>query len=418
MIRVMRSIPIGRLVLAAVLAASLLPAPARAQSTDGEDPFPPELEADLSAGATALYRLDFDHAEEHIAEAVRKRPDHPSAHFFRLILIWYRLTYDSLLNRDQALEREFGEQAERTARAAENYSLNRDKAIGYLYWGGALGATGWYYVMKRQWVRAYFSGKKGLAYVKKVLRLNPRIYDAHLGMGMYQYYAATLGPALKVLSYFFIRGDREEAFLHLRLAESRGRYVRAEAAYFLWNAAMDEGRLAEAEEQVKALLRAYPGSPFMAWCEIQTLFYQKRWQEVLRKAEEFAVKAGEVAPSADMRNTYSLLLAKVFYHAGAAQFNLGRIDLAKGYFEKAVDQPAEFSGWRTMGRLRLGEIHDLENRRDQALKRYRAVLDLTDIWDSRKTARQRIKTPYQKTLNGGEAVMLSPLQLWNKDLED
>src|SRR5881396_43980 len=104
------------------------------RADNGQDsPFPPRLEADLSAGASAIYMLDFDSAQEHFERAIDLDPDHPAAYFFELMLIWYRLTYDSLMNRDPEREKLLENQAELTVQKARQFAQDpATRAVGYL----------------------------------------------------------------------------------------------------------------------------------------------------------------------------------------------------------------------------------------------------------------------------------------------
>jgi tetratricopeptide (TPR) repeat protein len=366
------------------------------QANDDASPFPSRLEADLSAGTSAIYLLDFKSAEEHFDRAILIDPGHPAAYFFRLMLTWYRLTYDSLMNRNPALEKVLDGQAELTVEKAKAFSKNpRTLAVGCLYRGGALGAKGWYHVTRNQWVRAYLSGKKGYAYVKKVVEIDPEVYDAYLGIGVYEYYAATLGPTLRALASFYIRGDRESALRHLRMAEVKSRYVRLESSYFQWNAALEEGRLDDALEKAESLNRSFPMSPFFMWCEIQTHYARKRWEDVIRKSQEYLYLAESGPQPEGYRNPFELLSSKVLYHCGMSAYSLRDFRLAKLYFDRAIDQQAEFLGWKILAYLRRGELFDLEHKRLDALGKYRVVLKYPDVWDSHRIAHKRIKEPYR-----------------------
>ena len=365
--------------------------------TEPADPFPAKLEEDLSIGTSAIYLLDFAGARRHFRHAIELDSGHPAAYFFHLMSIWYELTYDSLMNRNTELEKALDAQAELTVRKAEAYAQDpKTEAVADLYWGGALGAKGWYHVTRNQWVRAYFSGKKGYNYMTKVLEIDPAVYDAYLGVGMYEYYAATLGPTLRVLASFAVRGDRDEALRYLNLALKKSRYVKLEAAYFLWNAAVEEGRLDEGLERAKFLKESFPLSPLFRWCEIYTLYQQKKWSEVLQKSEEYMALAQAGPQPENYENLYEKLLAKIDYHCGMAALQMGKIQLAKIFFDKTIDQKAEFQGWKILAYLRRGEIFDSENKRMEALVKYRAVLRYPNVWDSHKTARRRIKEPYQE----------------------
>lgn len=381
--------------------------------------FPQELEADLSAGTTDIYHLRFADAREHFEHAIELRPDHPAAYFFLTMMRWYELTYDSLLCRNPVIERQIQRQADRTIEVAKEFAKHPgQEAVGDLYLGGALGTKGWYYVSRSQFLKAYFSGKKGFHLLRKIPDIDPELYDAYLGIGMYEYYAATLGPVLRVLSAFLVHGDKEEAWRDLELAQSKSRYVRFESAYFMWNAALDDRQYDRAMDKVRFLNSSIPNSPLFEWCEIQTLYYMREWEEVLSKGEAYIAKAhAEPLERGTLPSPYSLLLAKVYYHCGAAAFNLRKFDLARSYFEKAVEQPADFDGWRTMANLRLGELDDLAGRRKRAVERYRSVVDAPKVWDSRKQAKERLSHPFSEDFLTDGAILHSPLEMWKEDIE-
>lgn len=383
-----------------------------------ENGFPSILEADLSASATAVYHLQFNSAERHLHHAMLLLPDHPAPYFFMTMLRWYQFTYDSLENKNPVLEKALEYEAERAIQTAKKY-VKKNKATGFLYWGGALGSKGWYRVMRGQWVRAYFDGKKGYSLMRKVIEIDPQLYDAYLGIGMYEYYAATLGPALRALASFSIRGDKESALRSLQVAQNMSRYVRLEAAYFLWSGAMDEGRLADAKKIAEVLTQSYPESPLFRWCEIQTLFYQKKWVETILKGEKYREDALKVKgpQQGNFVNPFNLLLAKVYYHCGAAAFNLRHFDRAKFYFSKAMEQHSEFVGWKAMAILRMGELLELEGKRNEAIENYKKVLGLPKVWNSHKLAKERLKKPYQLDRKNGNNFIYSPLQLWISEVK-
>ncbi len=375
-------------------AAFFISAPAGFAQNGGEA-FPPDLEGYLSAGTSAVYNLDFKSAEEQLARAVQIRPDHPAAYFFQLMLIWYRLTYDCLLNRNPPMEKKLLDQAERTIDISKTYiEKSGHPEVGYLYLGGALGAKGWFHVTRNQWVRAYLSGKKGYSNMLKVVELDPEVYDAYLGIGMFEYYAATLGPTLKALASFSIRGDRERALRHLRFAEFKSRFVRLEAAYFQWNAANDEQRYDDAERKAAALTHSFPDSPLFLWCRIKTAFDQKKWDVVMQECERYILRANAGPQREFYLSPYELLMSKVLYHYAVSAWNIRNFRLAKQLLDSVIDQPTEFEGWKSLAYLRRGELFDIEGKRMDAQAKYRAVLKYPDVWDSHKLARQRIRDPY------------------------
>ena len=131
------------------------------------------------------------------------------------------------------------------------------------------------------------------------------------------------------------------------------------------------------------------------WSEIQTLYAQKKWTEVIKKSEEFIFRA-QLGPQPEGYTCpFELLVSKVLCYSGMSALNLGDFYLAKHYFDKTIDSPSEFQGWKIMAYLRRGELFDMEGKRLDALGKYRTVLQFSDVWDSHKSARKRIKEPYR-----------------------
>ena len=91
---------------------------------------------------------------------------------------------------------------------------------------------------KRQsnWLRAYWYGKDGINYLKKVVAVDPNYYDAYFGLGLYHYYADVIPQFVKMVTAILgIEGDRERGLKELRLAAENGKYSKAQAMLILGN---------------------------------------------------------------------------------------------------------------------------------------------------------------------------------------
>lgn len=81
------------------------------------------------------------------------------------------------------------------------------------------------------------AGVKGRAYLLRCLQLDPQMYDAYAGLGMYNYLADALSALAKVLRFFMgiPGGDKREGLRQLRIAMERGVLTRVGARFYLAN---------------------------------------------------------------------------------------------------------------------------------------------------------------------------------------
>src|SRR5262249_21154788 len=156
-----------------------------------------------------------------------------------------------------------------------------ERAQGYLYAGGALGLRGRMEVTQHHWLSAYRFGKRGHADLKKAIALDPRLEDAYLGLGIYDYYADTLKGVQAVLSAIMMHGDRQRGLAEMKRAMRQGKHSRVEAKLFLMDAyasweKQPENALAIAQE----LYQEFPHSPVMHLALIGAEKENKQWDQV------------------------------------------------------------------------------------------------------------------------------------------
>ncbi len=109
------------------------------------------------------------------------------------------------------------------------------------------------------------AGKKMRAHLMKALELDPNLYDADLGIGIYNYFVDTLPAIVKILSVFIMlpSGSRTEGLEELQTCADKGELTRAEAKFYL---AKDYTRASEKQYAVSARLfgelqKEFPDNP-------------------------------------------------------------------------------------------------------------------------------------------------------------
>jgi tetratricopeptide (TPR) repeat protein len=109
------------------------------------------------------------------------------------------------------------------------------------------------------------AGKKMRNLSLQAVKLNPNLYDAYLGTGIYNYFEATLPTYVRMLR-FLIRlpgGDRARGLEQLQTAADKGEIVVGEARFHLAKnySRSNERQYAKSLELLQAMQRDYPHNP-------------------------------------------------------------------------------------------------------------------------------------------------------------
>jgi hypothetical protein len=105
---------------------------------------------------------------------------------------------------------------------------------------------------------------KGRAYLLRCLELDPQMYDAYAGLGLYNYLADTLSGLAKVLRFFMgiPGGDKREGVRQLRIAMEQGVLTRTGARFYLANVLrVYEHDYSASTDVLSPLVAQYPQNP-------------------------------------------------------------------------------------------------------------------------------------------------------------
>jgi hypothetical protein len=104
--------------------------------------------------------------------------------------------------------------------------------------------------------------KRSAAYAQRLLKLNPKYYDAYLTTGMTQYLIGSLPFFVR----WFVRvdnlnGDKEQGMRTVELVAQQGRYLKPFAKILLTIADLREKKPRDAQRILAELTRDYPENP-------------------------------------------------------------------------------------------------------------------------------------------------------------
>lgn len=348
-------------------------------------------------GIDAIYNVQFQEAEGYFKRVRELYPQHPAGYFMDAMVDWWRIT---LSPRKYAFDDLFKTKIDRVIKVCDDLLANEPKNVTALFFkGGAMGFLGRYYVTRKNYVDAIGVAKDAMDILTECQKIAPYNHDIMLGTGIYNYFAVVLPeetPLLKPLMLFLPSGDRKLGLLQLKAAANKAQYAANEAKVLLITAYYQyEKNTSEAYTYAHDLATRYPNNPSFQRALGRCLVSLGRsdtaeilWRNVILKYMDKYEAYDETAAR------------EALYYIGQSLMNRGELDMALKYFYKCdeasrlVDQ--EPSGFMVKLNLKVGQIYDMQGKRQLAIKQYQKVLSWKDYNGTQAQAQGYIDRPYQR----------------------
>lgn len=375
-----------------LLVAVLFLAANGGQTAPLADPTSP-LAATIDSALTALYNLDHAKAQAEFRGLADQYPDNPIGSYGLTTALWWELT-NEFDETNPALEKDFLDAAQSTIQLTEKLmkSGSDPNGVARLCRGGSLGLVARWDALQGHWLAAYRKGKHAFTLQKEAISVNPALYDAYLGPGIFHYYVAVLPAGVKTLARMVFGGSKEQGLDEIRLAMNQGQFSKTAARLFLVNIYTNNEK---DPDTALALLREgrvnFPDSPFFHLVELMVLYEAQRWDELETGAVDFLARidAGQPFYSERLRHRGAFVLANSF---------LGRGDATRAVtdYDRILDAITVDDRWITMTYLNRGKAHDLLGQRERALADYGTVLKRRDVWGLHDQAKELKRRPFKR----------------------
>lgn len=348
----------------------------------------------LKAGVEEVMNGHFEEGEARFRQVVDRWPEDPAGYVLLAGAQWWlfardpdETTYDRPLLK--ALEVAI-------ARAEAADAKNPRSGRIQLYLGGAYGMRARYHVMRKEWMGAARDGKRAVDRLERAVEIDSTLYDAYLGLGMYQYYTAVLPKVVKVAQVLLMvpRGDRETGLRQMELAREKGWLADAEAQFFLIDIYLEyERRFRDALMLAQDLQRRYPDNPYFELIEgVAQVDFIGNYPQAIALLGRLGQKArqGQVLPA-----FASDIELRTRYYLGKAYMWKRDYPRAKDTFLQILaERPASPRWMMPWVHFRAGQAHDLLGERGKAITQYRAVLSGPEIGNLYSYARKQLKEPF------------------------
>ncbi len=155
-----------------------------------------------------------------------------------------------------------------------------DQARSFFYRGSAFGYKAFYEGQIGNWLDAVSDGLKSVDNLKHAVKLDSTLYDAYLGIGVYQYWRST---KLKYLLWMpFIEDTRLQGIENIRKAAAKSKHSRYMAMHQLVYILLNYGNKDEALKYAREVIRGYPNSAFMWWAYAHTWYMRHDYPKAIQ----------------------------------------------------------------------------------------------------------------------------------------
>jgi len=347
----------------------------------------------ISEGFVALYNLDYVTARRNFQVLV----DSPSTELLGytglVVTSWWELTNEYDEN-DPAAEKEFLKLVERSVVLCKKRMAEDDPhGLTHLCYGALLGIKSRWEIVQGQWLKAYLDGKQAYKLQYKAVQINPQLYDAYLGVGIFHYYTDTLPKLLKILTWLVIRGDRELGIQEIKSAMTQGQFSSQAAKCFLIDIYSNiEKNYPEADRVCVDLRVELPESSFAHLVHLMAIQNLKDWPRLEKESNEYLARIERGLPS--YRPAYK---NRGLFALANSYMGMKRYDDAIALYSKIINELDNGDRWVTWTILQRGKCHDLKGDRAAARADYQRVLKRRNVWLFHDHAKKVLKNPFVST---------------------
>lgn len=340
-------------------------------------PAGPHIRTILDTGLRALYNLEYQEARSIYQGLIEREPANPYGYLFRAGATWWQASNEYGLFKDTpTLEGLFESDIEglmRTSAVLMDSADNSVKAEGYFLSGMAYGARGQWQLIRGRWMKSYFDGKKAVRHLNRAIKLKEDLYDAYLGLGVYDYQADRLSGLLKLSALLMIGGNAERGIQRLHIAEDRAAIADVQAGIFLVNIYVTEKQPAKALPVIQKLRRRFPDSSYLQFLEITIIAEQGDFPASYKDAKDlFQRTKGD--PAIFQRKQLSLWCGL----AGEKCLTPDRAKAAAAWFAQAASQAESENdkdgAWVSTLRFYQAAALDLTGQRPEAFAAFQKAL--------------------------------------------
>ena len=306
------------------------------------------LEALINCGISFTYSGQYKEAEETYKKLINMHPKNPAGYYYLAALYQTIMRNYRVRNFEPQFEKFIDLAIEIAEKAMEN---DKSNAVAYMYFGNARGHRGVHKINQQKFFRGFVDGLKGASSLKKSIELEPTLYDAYYGAGIYHYWRSAKSKFFWFLP--FIGDNRQKGIDEIELSIQKGRHSEIEGKFALVTIYYNEKNYEKAYQVNQQLCQLFPDNPAAMY--MQGLIEEKegKWHEAQQTFQQllFHLLASEYkSPGYQAECHYRI----AFYLS------------KQGQFDEAIKE--------CKIALKLGEQHDTSKELEDALSSTEDIL--------------------------------------------
>ena len=376
----------------------------------------PAQDAPLSRGFDHFYNLEYDQAVGEFTAETERTPSEPGAWNHLAYAILYRAMYrngaleselvtgaNPFLRRDKvkttaAEDRRFDDaidkamdlcQARLKTNPADARALN---ALGVAY--GL--RSNYNFLVRKAWIDALRDATNARKAHNRLCELEPANVDARLIPAVHDYVVGSLPLGYRILGFLAgIHGDRSRGLRTLEAVAQTGRANRVDAEILLAAIYRRERRAKDAIPLLDDLIRRFPRNHLLRFEIVQ--MYSDAGEEEKALAEIGRIRELQRTGAPGFAD---LAPEKIDFLEGNLRFWYNDLDPALEHMKKVTAKADELDlNTGILSWMRVGQIYDLQGRRDQAIAAYKQAVAIAPQSEVAKESRGYIGSRYRRKTN-------------------
>lgn len=360
-------------------------------------------------GFAHFYNLEYDQAIRQFEIAVQQHPDDAFTLNHLLSAVLFKELYrigaldselyakDSFLHSkqfpvDPKAKARIKELIDRSLAVSEAKLKKSPNDVDAFYTRGVTRGLRATYValIEKAWFSALRSAVGARHDHERVLQLDPNYADAKMIVGIHNYVLGSISWPVKVAaSLVGLSGSRKKGIEYLYAAANGGGENAVDSKIALSLFLRREQRYPEAIELINGLEKMYPHN-FLIALELANLYHASG------KAPEAIVAYRKVLTGAESGYFPDAHVEMASYGLGEALRGQKDYRGAAEAYDKVLSFDKADPDLRLRAQLGAGEMYDLLQKRDEAVKRYQAVLSADNDSPRADEARKYLKAPYHE----------------------
>ncbi len=373
----------------------------------------------IQQGDDDFYNLDYDQSVANYEKAVADDPQNAEYHNHLAQALLYREMFrdgaleselvsgnNSFLRRPKLeppadVEKRFFSEIERSMQLSQARIAKKPDdifALHQLSIAYALRAN-YGFLVRKSWRASLYDSSQARKYDNEVTQIDPGDYDARLLQGCYDYVVGSLNWAMRALGFVAgFHGDKQRGIRTIEEVAEKGKENRVDAEIVLCALYRREGQSKRAIPLVSGLIQRYPRAYLLRFELAQMYASTGDRKSALNTLGEIAKMKQENAPG------YGRIpWEKIYYETGNLEFWFDDLDRALDNLRKVTATPEQLKevdlNTGVLALMRQGQIYDLENRHNLAIKAYQQAVKFAPDAEAAHESQHYINSPYTRPIH-------------------